>query len=117
MNGIVFFGTEHLEDIVAFHTGRLGAVVWLEQPACTILRHGNLIVGFCRAQRAQTDGLITLVVDHRSEVDEVYERLEDVASSQPRYNAEYAIYHFYGTDPEGRPFEVQCFDEAPPLRG
>lgn len=115
MNGIVFFRTACLGDVVRFFTERLGGEVWLEQSGCTIVRHGNLLVGFCGAEEAQTDGLITLFADDRSEVDAMYGRLVDVASTRPRHNPEYAIYHFYGTDPDGRPFEIQCFDQRPDL--
>ena len=115
MNGIVFFQTAIHDEVVRFHLERLGGQTWLEQPACTIIRHGNLLVGFCRADPAQTDGLVTLFSDDRADVEELYRRLGDVATSELRYNEIYGIFHFYGSDPEGRAFEVQCFDERPEL--
>ncbi len=115
MNGIVFFHSAALEEVVEFHTQELGGVVWLEQTGCTIVRHGNLLAGFCRAEQAQTDGLITLFAETREEVDEYHGRLCAVAAAAPRFNDAYGIYHFYAVDPEGRPLEIQCFDERPPL--
>ena len=115
MNGIVFFRTASLSQIVDFHTHELGGAVWLEQKDCTILQHGNLLVGFCRGEEPETGGLVTLFVDTRKEVDDIYHRLQRFATNMPRYNSDYAIYHFYGADPEGRPFEVQSFDRRPEL--
>jgi len=60
MAGIIFFETAALDRMVDFYTERLDASVWLEQAGCTILRHENLLIGFCGGDRAETDGTITL---------------------------------------------------------
>ena len=109
MDGIVFFGTQILDELVAFYTD-LGASVWLEQPDCTILRVGGFRFGFCERADAESDGGLTLVVDSRAAVDELYERLSNVADGEPRYNDRYEIYQFFATDPEGRTVEVQVFE-------
>lgn len=109
MSGIVFFGTTDLERIVAFYTDRLDCSVWLEQPGCTVLQFDNLLVGFCEREEPETDGIVTVVHDTRAAVDEAYETLQDVAEEPPSENSDYRIYNFFGTDPDGRPFEVQTF--------
>jgi hypothetical protein len=110
MDGIVFFRTERLAEVVAFYRDRVGAELWLEQPDCTILRAGGLRVGFCSGEAAETDGVITFVVDSRAAVDRLYADLADVADDDPRYNERYEIYQFFASDPEGRTVEVQCFE-------
>ncbi|QSG14953.1 VOC family protein [Halapricum desulfuricans] len=109
MSGIVFFGTDRHDAVVDFYTERLDFDVWLEQPACTILRHGTLLVGFCQREETETGGIVTVVLDDRDAVDEWYDRLTDVAEGPPTENTEYRIYNFFGTDPDGRSFEVQTF--------
>lgn len=117
MTGIVFFGTADRERIVAFYTDRLGFETWLEQPGCTILQRDNLLVGFCEREQAETEGIVTVVHETRAAVDDHYEALEAVADEPPSENEAYDIYNFFGTDPDGRSFEVQTFcHETPDLR-
>ncbi|MFW5785640.1 MAG: hypothetical protein ACOCYC_00230 [bacterium] len=47
MAGIIFFKTEHLEEITTFYRTRIGMGLWLDQGGCRILRHGNMLLGFC----------------------------------------------------------------------
>jgi hypothetical protein len=110
MDAIVFFRTERLADVVAFYRDRVGTEVWLEQPDCTILRVGDSRVGFCRGEAAETEGVITFVVDTRAAVEERHADLADVADGEPRFNERYEIYQFFATDPEGRTVEVQTFE-------
>jgi hypothetical protein len=109
MTGIVFFGTTDRDRVVAFYRERLDFSIWLEQPDCTILRYDTLLVGFCERDRAETDGVVTVVYDTEAAVDERYAALEDVAEDPPSVNEPYEIYNFFGTDPDGRAFEVQTF--------
>jgi hypothetical protein len=109
MDGIVFFRTERLEAVVAFYTETVGADVWLEQPDCTILEVDDFRFGFCDREEAETDGILTFVVDSRERVDLLYDRLHAVAD-EPRYNETYDIYRFFAEDPEGRTVEVQVFE-------
>ncbi|EMA52229.1 hypothetical protein [Halococcus salifodinae] len=109
MAGIVFFQTVALDRMVDFYTERLDASVWLEQTGCTILRHENLLLGFCGGDTPETEGMITLFYDDRSGVDEMYDRLEDRAHGSPAVNEEYDIYQFFADDPEGRTLEFQTF--------
>jgi hypothetical protein len=93
----------------AFYTETIGMSVWLEQPDVSILRHGNLLIGFHRQPQADLDGLITFFYETAAEVDEMYARLRDLATGEPKENPKYGIYHFFGVDPEGRKIEFQQF--------
>ncbi len=107
--GIVFLRTAQFEAVRSFYLGCVGMTVWLEQPDISILQHGNLLVGFQRQSTADTDALITFVYDTREEVDAMYAKLKDSATTSPKENAKYRIYNFFGVDPEGRKVEFQCF--------
>ncbi|WP_049888369.1 MULTISPECIES: VOC family protein [unclassified Natrinema] len=109
MDGIVFFRTEHHDDVIEFYRD-LGAEIWLEQPGCTILEAGSFRVGFCAGSEAETEGIITFVFDDRDGVDELYEQLEARADGEPRFNDTYDIYQFFASDPEGRTVEFQTFE-------
>ena len=110
MDGIVFFGTTRLDAVVEFYTERIGASVWLEQPDCTILQAGNFRFGFCERDTAETDGILTFVVDSREAVDDRYDSLSDVGESPPSYNETYDIYQCFLSDPEDRSVEIQVFE-------
>ncbi|MCU4716708.1 VOC family protein [Halapricum hydrolyticum] len=117
MSGIVFFGTADRGRVVEFYRERLGFEQWLEQPECTILQYENLLVGFCERDGAETGGVVTVVEETRDEVDKRYDDLADVADNPPSENEPYRIYNFFGTDPDGRSFEVQTFlHETEPIR-
>jgi catechol 2,3-dioxygenase-like lactoylglutathione lyase family enzyme len=109
MAGIIFFKTSSLEQITRFYTKRMGMKVWLDQGGCTIFRSGNLLLGFCRAGNAESEGVITYFYKTREEVDERYSALSDIAGEQPRENQQYRIYQFFAEDPEGRTLEFQSF--------
>lgn len=116
MAGIVFLRTTQLERMRAFYTERIGMSVWLEQPDIAILRHGNLLIGFHGQASADLDGLITFFYETREEVDAMYERVRDIASTEPRENSKYRIYNFFAVDPEGRKLEFQHFlHPVPPI--
>ena len=110
MTGIVFHRTDSRPEVVAFYLDRLGFVEWLEQDAgCTILRRDNLLLGFCDGDVAQTDGLVTIVLEDRAAVDDLYADLADVARDPPAVNPEFDIYQCFLEDPDGRTVEVQTF--------
>ncbi len=109
MGGIIFFKTCEMEAIVEFYQNRVGMSIWLEQPGCTILKYGNLLVGFCQREVAETEGMITLVFENREEVDKMYDALSDIALDTPKENQKYNIYQFFARDPEGRSLEFQVF--------
>ena len=114
--GIVFLRTEQFEAVKSFYLDRIGMTVWLEQPDITILRHGNLLVGFHRQPNADIDALLTFFYDSPDEVDAMYAKLADIARTEPRENPKYQIYNFFGIDPEGRKVEFQCFlHPLPPI--
>jgi hypothetical protein len=119
MSGIVFFRTEDRDAVVSFYTDRLDFDGWLEQDGgCTILSHGNLLVGFCDAEETETDGIVTVVLDDEAGVDDLYQEISDVARAPPETNEEFEIYQFFATDPDGRTVEVQTFQhETPPIEG
>jgi len=109
MSGIVFFGTENHDAVVEFYTETMGAEVWLEQTACTILKHGNMLLGFCDRDDTEDEGVVTFFYDDREGVDDMYDRLADRARGSPEENEEYDIYQFFADDPDGRTVEVQAF--------
>ena len=109
MDGLVFYGTEHHDEVTEFYQS-LGATVWLEQPDCTILQAGEFRFGFCAREQADTEGIITFVFEDRAGVDDAYDQLGDPADDPPQFNDRYEIYQWFGTDPEGRTVEFQTFE-------
>jgi len=109
MSGLIFMSTKRLDDMVRFYTSRLGMEIWLKQEDCTILRHGNLMLGFCQRDMVDACGIITFYFDSREKIDSRYEDLRDLADGPPKENPKYRIYHFFLRDPEGRRLEIQKF--------
>jgi hypothetical protein len=109
MTGIVFFGSEDYEATASFYAEQVGAEVWLEQSACTILKYDNFLFGFCDSDETESEGVLTFVTDDREGVDAFYERFADRARGEPEVNEEYDIYQFFADDPEGRTMEFQTF--------
>ena len=109
MTGIVFFGTKRLDDIVYWYKENLGMEIWLDQPDCTILKHGNLLLGFCQRDNAETEGTITIFFPKKQDVDAMYNSLSEIAITVPKENKRYRIYQFYAKDPEERTLEFQAF--------
>ena len=114
--GIVFLRTAQFEEVKSFYLDRVGMTVWVEQPDISILRFGNLLIGFCDHPAGEIEGVLTFFYDSREKVDAMYAKFKDVATTEPRENTKYRIYNFFGTDPEGRTIEFQCFlHELPPI--
>lgn len=109
MSGIVFLKCADLEKAKRFYTEIVGMEVWLEQPEISILKHGNLLVGFHQAGSADRELLLTFFYKTKKEVNEMYKKLKGVASFPPKVNEKYNIYHFFAKDPEGRNIEFQQF--------
>jgi hypothetical protein len=109
MSGIVFFNTNTLESIRRFYVDLLGCTVWVDQGDCIILKHGNLLLGFCTRTKRDLDGLITFFYESKMDVDIMYEMLVETADSPPQMNERYGIYHFFCRDPENRRLEFQHF--------
>lgn len=107
--GIVFFRTTMIEQIVDFYVSDIGMHIWLEQEDCTILSHGNLLLGFCHREVAELEGMITFFYPTEADVDTMYKMLEHIATSEPVMNERYHIYQFFAEDPEGRALEFQAF--------
>jgi catechol-2,3-dioxygenase len=112
--GIVFMKTRRLAEVVRFYCERVGMTVWLEQSDCTILRHGNMLLGFCRRDEADTQGMVTFFYPLAADVDRMYREFSDVATTEPGVNEKYRIYHFFAHDPEGRAVEFQAFLDPVP---
>ncbi len=109
MAGIIFFKTKSLELIREFYIKRIGMELWLEQADCIILKHGNLLLGFCQREDADTQGIITFVYDNTDQVYNMYKKFRTEALAEPVVNEKYNIYHFFAKDPEGRLVEFQYF--------
>lgn len=114
LGGLVFLKTANRDHMVHFYTDRIGRTPWLEQPNISILKHGNMILGFHQIQdNAQEEpdltGMYTFVYPSIEQVDEMYNLLQDISDGQPRYNERYRIYQFFAKDPEGRNLEFQAF--------
>lgn len=110
MSGMTFLGTECLDKVCKFYKSRVGMSVWLEQADCTVLKHGNLLLGFCRRKEPDTSGIITFLYERKEDVDRIYEHVgAEVSETKPAVNEKYGIYHFFASDPEGRRIEFQCF--------
>ena len=110
MNGIIFFGTNKLEEIEKFYIETVGCEVWLRQADCTVLKFGNMVFGFCQREQAETNGILCFVLPGRAEVDEYYDKLKIKADDHPQLNEKYKIYHFFASDPENRKIEFQSFE-------
>lgn len=108
--GIVFFSTLKLEEISKFYIEEIGCELWLDQGACRILKHGNMLLGFCQGEEPDKDGVITFFYPEKEAVDTMYSELQNVAKHPPKMNPKFRIYHFYAEDPEGRAIEFQFFD-------
>lgn len=110
MSGILFNRSKDLAGIVEFYTQKIGASIWLDQKQCIIMQHGNLLFSFCRSEKVDDLGCITFFYHSREEVDAMYEKLKDVATSEPKVNQQFNIYNFFAKDPEGRTIEFQVFN-------
>jgi len=110
MGGIVFFGTQKIGEIREFYHEKCGCQLWYNQGDCIILRHGNILFGFCKRDHVDTEGIITFFYDRLEGVDSMFKRFEPDAHSPPVLNEKYDIYHFFTNDPEGRSVEFQYFN-------
>jgi len=110
MNGIVFFKTKILKELVEFYKADTDSEIWMEQADCVIFRHGNMLFGFCQRESVDLDTLITFFYHEKADVDRLYEKFKDTADSPPSYNEKYQIYQFFASDPEGRKLEFQWFE-------
>jgi len=50
MSGILFLATQNLDQIRKFYQAKIGMSLWLDQGDCAILKHGNLMLGFCQGK-------------------------------------------------------------------
>jgi nitroreductase len=105
----VFLTATDLARVRSFYGEELGMTVWLEQADCLLLRHGNMVLGFCERGDDGFDGLLTFVYPSREGVDRMYRRLRDRVESAPEENDKYGIYQFFALDPDGRRLEFQAF--------
>ena len=109
MAGIIFFKTKDLEAMKEFYSSRIGMTIWLVQSDCVILKHGNLLLGFCEREEVDSQGIITFFYQDREDVDEMYREFQSWAIDKPKENETYGIYHFFIKDPDDRLVEFQAF--------
>ncbi|MGQ4891038.1 MAG: nitroreductase family protein [Candidatus Njordarchaeia archaeon] len=109
MGGIIFYATRNLAEVTEFYLNKLNMSIWLKQKDCIILKHGNMLLGFCQREKIDTNGIITFIFEEKDEVDDMYKKLREIATSKPKVNEKYGIYHFFARDPDGRVIELQHF--------
>ena len=109
MAGIIFFKTKDLEAMKEFYHSRIGMTIWLVQSDCVILKHSNLLLGFCEREEVDSQGIITFFYPDREDVDEMYQKLQPWTIDEPKENETYGIYHFFIKDPDDRLVEFQAF--------
>ncbi len=109
MSGIHFMKTDDLERVKDFYTNKIGMQEWVDQGECIILKHGNMLLGFCEADGSDTDGVITFFYRTKEQVDRMYETFKERAESEPIKRESYNIYNFFAEDIEGRTIEFQTF--------
>jgi nitroreductase len=109
MSGMLFLGTRMLEELKDFYVSKVGMKVWLEQADCIVLKHGNILLGFCQRDNADTSGILTFLYEEKHEVEDMFAKLENISTTKPKENEKYRIYHFFASDPEGRRIEFQSF--------
>jgi len=109
LGGIVFVKTKNLQALKDFYIERIGCTLWLDQGACAIFQYGNLLLGFCERDTVETQGVYTFFYTDKHEVDHMYSHFKYIATSEPKENTDYQIYHFYAKDPDGRIIEFQHF--------
>ena len=109
MAGIIFLKTMNLQTIKDYYISMIGMELWLEQADCIVLKHGNMLLGFCAREEVDNNGIITFVYRAKNDVDRMYDKFRDDAEDKPKENAKYRIYHFFTRDPEQRNVEFQCF--------
>jgi hypothetical protein len=108
--GIIFFQSKNLEAISNFYVNDVGCELWMDQGGCQIYKHGNMLFGFCQRDEADLQGMITFFYTDKNKVDVMYEKFKSIATTEPKDNPKYQIYHFFATDPEGRAIEFQYFN-------
>lgn len=111
-SGIVFVKTKDLGDLIEFYVEQIGATVWLDQGDCAILKHGNMLFGFCERESVETSPMLTFFYPTVAEVDDIYRKLKGRAMGLPKQNTKYEIYQFFAEDPDGRLLEFQAFLHA-----
>ncbi len=109
MGSIVFFGTEDLDRLKRFYQDEIGMKIWLDQSDCCIFKYYNMLLGFCRKDKSDLSGVITIFCRSKEDVDHFYLRFSPIASTEPKENPHYRIYNFFAFDPDGRTLEFQCF--------
>lgn len=113
---ITFLYVADLQRSAEFYGDRLGLPLVQVQPAgCRIYRTGgNAYIGLCVARKDKEPaggGVVLCLVTQ--DVDDWHDRLSAAGvpcDGRPRMNADYGIYHFYFTDPDGYLLEIQRFE-------
>lgn len=107
--GIVFFRTTQLDSVIQFYTSKVDCEIWYEKENCKILKHGNMLIGFCQSDVADTSAMITFFYNSQQMVDDKFNELQELATTEPVIYEKYNIYQFFATDPDNRNIEFQYF--------
>lgn len=99
LGGLIFLKTNIRNTLVDFFYQRIGMSPWLEQPNISIMKHGNMILGFHQISKPDMEhpdlhGMITFVYPSTEHVDVMYQKLLDIADEKPGYNERSASINF-----------------------
>ncbi len=108
---ITFLRVANLDRSHRFYADGLELPLVLDQGGCRIYRlTDEAYIGMCLRDDPGSSGVVVTIVS--DDVDGWYERFSAAGADvdgPPRDNADYRIYHFFATDPDGHLLEVQRF--------
>lgn len=110
-SSITFLKVKDIERSARFYENGLGLVMVLDQGGCRIYKlTDEAFIGVCERDADPASNIIfTFVTD---DVDGWHQRITAggvETDGEPRDNADYRIYHFFVTDPDGHTLEFQRF--------
>ncbi len=111
MSGVFFLATKNLKTIRDFYLQKVGMQLWLDKGDCIILKHGNMLLGFCEREEVERKGVVSIFLETKEEIDEKYEQFKETAKTAPQIREQYGIYNFFTKDPDGRELEFMHFLE------
>ncbi len=111
---ITFLKVADLEASSAFYGDGLRLTMVLDQGGCRIFAlTDSAFLGVCeRPGEAASNVMVTFVSEDVIGWHERFVAAGAAVDGPPRDNADYRIFHFFATDPDGHTLEVQRFWDA-----